>query len=127
MSSLAITMLLIITTAVTISGESVCGPTGPVLSGACKDDYANCVSNVITYLRDRTPSTKDEALTTYYPDDESSGVVWGFAACITGTKKTDCQSCLVAAKEWLDQNCASSANAIYYGGICGMRYGQQFV
>ncbi|CAN1297457.1 hypothetical protein LINPERPRIM_LOCUS23462 [Linum perenne] len=119
-------MLLMITIAATVLGESGCSSTGPVQSGACKDDYANCVTNVITELRDRTPYTEHESFNTHYPADESYGVVSGFAACFEGHGFDACKSCIYAAKDWLDQNCPSSAVGNYAEGICVMTYSQHF-
>ncbi|CAN1138389.1 hypothetical protein LINPERHAP2_LOCUS10665 [Linum perenne] len=115
-------MLLIVTTMVTVPDESGCSEAGLVASGACKDDYADCVSKVLTQLRDRTPYTEDKTFSTYYPPDATTGdgVVSGYAACVKGSSFNDCQSCLFAAKDWLDQNCPSSAVGTYEG-ICVMK------
>ncbi|CAN1297446.1 F-box protein SKIP8 [Linum perenne] len=90
---------------------------GAVTIRPCEYVYADCVNNVITYLRDKTPYTKSEAFTTYYPADTSAGYVAGFAACVDGTSFTDCQNCLYAAKDWLDQNCPAAAVGSYFGGF----------
>ncbi|CAN1297447.1 hypothetical protein LINPERPRIM_LOCUS23458 [Linum perenne] len=123
---IAITMLLIVNLAVTVSGESGCSLDGPVSSGACKDDYANCVTNVITELRDRTPYMAHQTFSMYYPADATSGIVEGGAFCAEGSGFSDCKSCMFAAKDWLDQNCPSSAVGAYDEGICAMTYSQQF-
>ncbi|CAN1141620.1 hypothetical protein LINPERPRIM_LOCUS25600 [Linum perenne] len=47
---------------VTVSGESGCNVARPVaLLGVCKDDYADCVANVLTQLRDMTPYTEHQS------------------------------------------------------------------
>ncbi|CAN0924172.1 hypothetical protein LINGRAHAP2_LOCUS34013 [Linum grandiflorum] len=120
-------MIMIIIAVTAVSGQSTCGPTVPVAWGPCKDDYANCVTNVITELRDRTPHIESQTFTTYYPaggDGPSAGCVAGYAACMPGSTFMDCQSCLSGAKDWLDQNCPASGTATYYVGTCVMKYTQ---
>ncbi|CAN0924716.1 hypothetical protein LINGRAHAP2_LOCUS34351 [Linum grandiflorum] len=125
---MAIPMLLLLIftfSAVTVAGQSSCGSTEPAAVGPCKDDYANCVTNVITVLRDRTAYTEHKTFKTAYPLNAPSGGVVGRAVCVDGSSFADCQSSLSAAKDWLDQHCgASSAGAAYSDKICSMGYGQ---
>ncbi|CAN0924178.1 hypothetical protein LINGRAHAP2_LOCUS34019 [Linum grandiflorum] len=123
---MAITTILLITAtvAVSISGESYCSLTGPAASGACKDDYANCVDTLLGQLRDRAPWTEHETFEAYYPADQPSHSIHGFAGCIEHSDITYCQSCLSDGVEWLGQNCASSAYGSYVGDICVMNYSQ---
>ncbi|CAN1138418.1 hypothetical protein LINPERPRIM_LOCUS23471 [Linum perenne] len=116
--------LLIVTIVVTISGESGCSLAAPVASRACKDDYVDCVTNVLTQLRDRTPYAEHKRFSTYYPTDQPSGGVAGSADCNDGFSFADCQICLSAAMGWLDQTCTTSASATYSEGICDMSYSQ---
>ncbi|CAN1297458.1 hypothetical protein LINPERPRIM_LOCUS23462 [Linum perenne] len=120
-------MLLMITIAATVLGESGCSVEGPVASGVCKDDYADCVANMLAQLKDTTPYTEHQTFSTYYPAGVSTkdGVVSGYAACVEGSSFNDCQSCLFAAKDRLDQNCPSSAVGTYEG-ICVMKHAQLF-
>ncbi|CAN0924173.1 hypothetical protein LINGRAHAP2_LOCUS34014 [Linum grandiflorum] len=124
----AITMLLIVTTSVTVSGQSHCSLAGPVATGPCKDDYAVCVANVIAQLRDTTPYTEHMVFYTYYPADQPSGGVAGVADCDARSSFIDCRNCLFAAKDWLDQNCASFSGGFYYdvNRICAMAYNQAY-
>ncbi|CAN0924179.1 hypothetical protein LINGRAHAP2_LOCUS34020 [Linum grandiflorum] len=117
-------LLITATIAVTVSGESYCSSTGPGAYGACKDDYANCVANVLAQLRDTTPYTEHKAFNAYYPADQQPGAVSGFAACIERSDIVDCQSCLSDGIEWFGQSCASSGGAGYVGDICVMKYSQ---
>ncbi|CAN1138413.1 hypothetical protein LINPERPRIM_LOCUS23465 [Linum perenne] len=119
-------MLLIITiTTVTVSQETGCSSDGPVPFGACKDDYGYCVNAVITELRDQTPYSDYQRYGTYYPSDQPNGGVVGSAQCTVGSSFDDCNNCLYAAKDWLDQNCASSQSATYNDQeICIMTYAE---
>ncbi|CAN1297444.1 hypothetical protein LINPERPRIM_LOCUS23455 [Linum perenne] len=120
-----ITMLLIVTIMATVSGQSDCNSKGPIPSGACKDDYVNCVTNVITVLRDRTPYS--ERTVSYYPGDRPRGGVVGQASCVDGCSFADCRSCVFAAKEWFDQKCPYSSAATYSAANCIMSYSQILV
>ncbi|CAN0901273.1 hypothetical protein LINGRAHAP2_LOCUS21328 [Linum grandiflorum] len=124
---MAITMLLVLTIAVTVSEDSHCSSSGPLASGPCKDDYALCVDNVMTVLRDRTPHSEDGSYTSYYPADQPDGGVLGAAYCSDESTFEGCESCLSDAKDWLDQNCASfSGGYYYYDTYCAMSYDQLF-
>ncbi|CAN0924174.1 hypothetical protein LINGRAHAP2_LOCUS34015 [Linum grandiflorum] len=125
---MAITMLVIFTvTTVTVSEQKYyCSPAPPeVPSGVCKDDYANCVANLITLLRDRTPHVENQTFTTDYPVNGGTNGVMGFGMCVSGCSFSDCKSCLFDGYKWFHQNCPSSSTANYYEANCLMSYSEK--
>ncbi|CAN0924170.1 hypothetical protein LINGRAHAP2_LOCUS34011 [Linum grandiflorum] len=129
MAATMLQLLILTILAATVAGEySYCSSRGPVEPvGECAQDYTNCVTNVITQLRDMTPYVEHQTYTTYYPVDQPSGGVFGQAGCFDdGTSFTNCRNCLIFAQEWLSQTCAPSSGAGYYeqSKVCSMTYGQ---
>ncbi|CAN1297469.1 hypothetical protein LINPERPRIM_LOCUS23470 [Linum perenne] len=116
-------MLLIITMTVTVSQETGCSSDGPVPFGACKDDYAYCVTAVITEMTPNTNSNP-KLLYTSWPHGQPSGSVKGYAICALGSSAAQCKSCLEDAKEWLANNCGDYDSGVYSQPGCGVSYVQ---
>ncbi|CAL1402536.1 unnamed protein product [Linum trigynum] len=107
-----------------VEADSGCGhnATDPAMP-PCRNHYALCIDEVISGLRDTTPTKEGFFDSKSVPGGGFRGAVTGSASCVPGTSVDNCKYCLSTAKKLLDE-CRSVTSGSFSNDVCTMWYGQ---